>query len=831
MQKSRNNFIKVDDGLKSSRFLVDLNNLGAATEDKTSEKNKLFNRIMPAGFSLPAFLNTEKLKRLSFYPFFIFIFKALYLFVWIILFSFRLVSLAFKNFFTLFSWLPRIREKRIKKEQKKVELKSEESEEKVEEDWQDGPRESFEPVINISEPIVNRPPSIFRSLVAYATVLVMIALPLKLLTYQGVPSEMAGRVLGTTELALNDIISAGVASSEINFDEASAYFASAEQGFDVAREQVYLISKIAAFLSPIIPNEKLRQAEQADYIIQAGIIAAEMGQYFSQLADRLLDGGEIETGIFIMNLAEASYYLETKSLALEEIIEKIDPQVFPDEYVAIGEMMKQQGGRLSKSAKELRLISDLVLSASGFDMDSRLLFVFQNNTELRGSGGFVGSYALVDFHDGEIKNIETPGGGSYDTEAGLYTCVQSPEPLWLVNPRWYFWDANWWPDWPMSASKLMWFLEESNGPSVDGVISITPTVMERILKIIGPLDMTLEYGEIITHENFWPVIQSITETKPLVASSTASTTEEQVKPEPKKIIGDLLALFLSELPKRLDKENVIKLIGVFLDSFNEKQTLAFFNDKLNQQIIKDLNWDAGLNDTKGDYLMAVNTNIAGGKTDKVIRETIDLFTRVEENGAVINELKITREHTGEKQDEFTGVRNVNWLRVYVPEGARLISASGWRAPDQEFFDKPDKGWLLDKDIAANEAIAVTLDNGTKIYTEKNKTVFANWTMTDPGQTTVIKIKYELPVKLDYHAPPLPVNLWEEFISPPELALIPYSLMLQKQPGSLGSKFSQQFIKPLSLRLMSSYGDMETNQHGWTINTTLISDKFYAATFE
>ena len=222
---------------------------------------------------------------------------------------------------------------------------------------------------------------------------------------------------------------------------------------------------------------------------------------------------------------------------------------------------------------------------------------------------------------------------------------------------------------------------------------------------------------------------------------------------------------------------------------------------------------------------------AGGKTDKVIRETIQLFTRVSEGGRVINELEIKREHPGEKHQDFVGVRNVNWLRVYVPAGAKLISASGWRAPDQEFFDSPDPSWLLDKDIAANEAKAIVGDNGTKIYTEKNKTVFANWTMTDPGQTTIIKIKYELPFKLDYSSPPLPVNLWEEFISPPERALVPYSLMLQKQPGSLGSIFSQQFIKPISMQLMSSYGDMETNQHGWTINTELITDKFYAAIFE
>ena len=58
----------------------------------------------------------------------------------------------------------------------------------------------------------------------------------------------------------------------------------------------------------------------------------------------------------------------------------------------------------------------------------------------------------------------------------------------MIAPQWYFWDANWWADWPTSANKLMWFYEKSNGPTVDGVVSFTPTVMEELLKIIGPIE-------------------------------------------------------------------------------------------------------------------------------------------------------------------------------------------------------------------------------------------------------------------------------------------------------------------------------------------------------
>jgi len=50
---------------------------------------------------------------------------------------------------------------------------------------------------------------------------------------------------------------------------------------------------------------------------------------------------------------------------------------------------------------------DLLAAAKiflGFDYDQRYLLVFQNNNELRASGGFIGSFALVDIGNGQIKN-------------------------------------------------------------------------------------------------------------------------------------------------------------------------------------------------------------------------------------------------------------------------------------------------------------------------------------------------------------------------------------------------------------------------------------------
>ena len=61
----------------------------------------------------------------------------------------------------------------------------------------------------------------------------------------------------------------------------------------------------------------------------------------------------------------------------------------------------------------------------------RYLLIFQNNTEMRASGGFMGSFAVMDFSNGQVSNLNVPGGGTYDTEAGLKSKIVAPKPLQL----------------------------------------------------------------------------------------------------------------------------------------------------------------------------------------------------------------------------------------------------------------------------------------------------------------------------------------------------------------------------------------------------------------
>lgn len=682
-----------------------------------------------------------------------------------------------------------------------------------------------------------------KPIFTFIVIIIILILPIKIFTYYEDLKGIKGRVLGASEDALSNIKGAADSISELKFNEAGNNFVKAGDNFYKAKQEISNISGLITVLSSILPLDDLKLAKNGQLMLDAGVLSSKMGEHMT-MALASLNTEDFTLKNFIndlhYNCVEASKYANE----LKVIVDKIDPEYLPEEYRDKFLQIENKADLVIGSLGELAGFLDEIKIFLGMDSDKRYLLVFQNNTEMRASGGFIGSYALVDFRNGQIKKIDIPGGGSYDTEGGLFERIIAPEPLHLVNPLWHFWDANWWPDWPTTARKLEWFLERSNGPTVDGVISFTPTVLERMLEIIGPIDMTEKYDVVITADNFWSVTQEIVERKetpPMLpdnldiasTSESLSTTTEEIKNEPKKIIGDLASKLIEELPAKLNKETMLALAGILENSLKEKHILLYFGDEDLENKAKEFGWDGAMMDSKWDYLMVVNTNIAGQKTDREIIEEINHTAQISPDGTIINTVTIKRTHTGKKGDIFTGVRNVNWMRVYVPEGSKLIEASGFENPDEKYFEDPDPSWKEDPDVLAWEGEATTdIKSGTKIYTENNKTVFANWTMLDPGKTITIILKYQLPFQIIKQQSSSIGDKLENFLNPTQKQITPYALLVQKQPGSIGSSFSSVLKISDNFKNIWQYPSNENlNPSGWQINDKLETDKYFATLLE
>ncbi len=653
----------------------------------------------------------------------------------------------------------------------------------------------------------SRPRSLAFGMVNFLLTVAIFIVPIFLYAQYRSLDSTRSRILDKTMGAVSSLFSAAGLLEEQKLPEANDAFSRAAGNFLEAQNELSAFNGLLLEAAKLLPSDTARQAGSSRHILAAGELSSRLGQKLTQ-AITTPPGQQPSVAVFIANFITRAEEALPDARQLEKEVAAIDPQAVPEPYRAQFTDLATKAAFLSGSLEEA---VDLARQASVFlgdQTDKRYLLVFQNNSEMRGSGGFLGSYALVDLSRGEIKNLVVPKGGSYDTEAGLSRLVAAPEPLRLLNPLWHFWDANWWPDWPTSARKLQWFYENSNGPTVDGVISLTPDVIEGLIEVIGPIDLTKEYGVIITPENFWPVTQAFSEQKPAVTK------------EPKKIIGDLMTKIMEELPKRLTPDMTMKLVAMAETKLTQKQVLIYFNDRNLQASVKRFGWSGEIDRTDGDYLMVANSNIGGQKTDRVIRETLKHNAKILPDGSIVDTLTIIREHTGVKNELFTGVRNVNWLRAYVPQGSTLLSASGFAVPDAAYFQEADPAWELDEDLKSERAAATDPESGTKIYTEAGKTVFANWTMVDPGQTSVTTFTYRLPFSIAATEP----DGWFDKLK--QLIVIDraerYSLLVQKQPGAATTALETSLETTLPTA-WNYPADMEHEGAIWSYAAPLESD--------
>jgi len=703
----------------------------------------------------------------------------------------------------------------------------------------------------------------YRALLSFVIVLLILIIPLKLLSYFKLLDfhSLEQRIVDKSHLALNNLMAAADFVGQMDLKSADASFQKAGGDFLSAQDDLNGVSDGLLSLAALSGDPKMKLASESRKFLTAGALAASLGENLVKATDGLF-GDQAENFSFRLDkFLNYGHLAVAKAADLKDELAKINPANLPDDYRVKFDILNKQAGVLANGLSNFVGLGDNLKEILGLSRDKRYLLVFQNNAELRASGGFLGSYALVDIHDGKITNLEVPGGGSYDTEGGMKVLVTAPQPLWLVNPLWHFWDANWWPDWPTTAQNLMWFYGKSDGPSVDGVISVTPTVVERLLEITGPIDLTKEYGLTIDANNFWDTVQTVVEVKnlaktnpealsdlaasasPALATRTAPiATDLPLKQnlnvnsdnKPKKIIGDLMAKIIAVLPQKLTKDNLGKILTAFESSLSEKQILMYFNDPTMEAAVLKRNWGGEVRAADKDYLLVVDTNIAGQKTDREITETISQESAVQADGSIIDTVTITRAHFGVKNEAMTGVRNVDWLRVYAPLGSQLISADGFGAPDAKYLqERPDKAWENIPALAAEKAALVEPSSGTKIYAEKDKTVFANWLMVDPGENATVVLKYRLP--FNFFSKPAD-NSWQKRISqwlnPDQAELVPYSLLWQKQPGAKPAKITSRLILPAGYSIFWRYpGNLGGGDSAWQTDGELSGDQYLSILFK
>lgn len=643
-----------------------------------------------------------------------------------------------------------------------------------------------------------------RVTVGFIAVCVVMLLPIQIAVYTQAVSDASDRLLDASQAAIAALRTGRDKLFNFHWLAATDSFHQAEAHFRRARDEYDRLDPVTKALLQTLPQGRKTLAAGMS-LLTAGENLAEMANSFSSRVSSVTrDSGWLHWQGLLPAVAELETDL-TRVLplvahaktALAEIKLAQLPPANRESFLAATRSLPD----LESTLLDASAVTRSILRALGVGGWQRYLVLLQNNHELRATGGFLGSFAIVDVQDGQITNLSLPGGGSYDLQGSLLALVQAPIPLRLINPRWEFQDANWWPDFPVTARKAAWFLEESRGPSVDGVVSLTNSVVERLLALSGPITLP-QSGRVLDVNNFTREAQTL-------AEFDYDTTANR----PKQFLADLAPLLLARL-QALPPERQADLWETLYQLVKEKQLMVWSAEPQTQELLQNLDWAGHLQPVGlSDYLMVVNSNIAGGKTDAVIATSFHHAVTVESDGRLLVTLQISRTHQGTPGDAFTGASNNSYARVYVPGGSQLISARGFVVPKGAVEQSSDARLTPDGDLAAIEGVhAVDPRSGVEIYQELGKTVFAHWVTVKPGEQKTVQLAYRLPFTLAEanHA---------------------YTLMAQKQPGSLGDELLSTFTVPAGWDLEQSYPAAgserlkHANQHV-QFHDRLITDAFY-----
>lgn len=402
--------------------------------------------------------------------------------------------------------------------------------------------------------------------------------------------------------------------------------------------------------------------------------------------------------------------------------------ITPEQFINSGAVKKYAG---AQNNEVLTLVPQLL----GFTEPRTYIVVFQNNTEMRPSGGFIGAYATVHFNKGQMNMLAVEGSEELDRRTPKEWSPAPPQPItdYLGVPKWFFRDSNWSPDFGESAKKIREFYAAEGGVAaadVDGVIAITPTVLESMLRMIGP----------ITIQNITFTAENVTET--LEYEVEYGYRDRNIAFETRK---QILKPFMEELAHRIksraffDFQDFIAEVRTLAD---QKHILLALDTPEAQKEIEKFHWAGEVLPFDGDYLLWVDANMAALKTDHAMARTLDYAILKKENGDY--HAVATMTYTNNGLFDWRTSRYRTYARVYVPEGSELISVEG----------------SMEKDKSTHPG---RIDKGREL----GKEWFGTFISIEPKQTKTLQFTYRLPESVKK-----------------KIMNGDYQLLIQKQPGTI-----------------------------------------------
>ncbi|MEX2012805.1 MAG: DUF4012 domain-containing protein [Candidatus Levyibacteriota bacterium] len=507
----------------------------------------------------------------------------------------------------------------------------------------------------------------------------------------------------------------------------------------------------------------------ADHLVNAGFAGLDAARVVidsvSPYADVLGLKGEgsfsagsaedrIQTAVSTMDkvtprIDEVEKYL----LLAQEEIDKVNPSHYPP----ILQLKKvrsdleniqktvDNGAIFLSDAKPLIKVLPELLGANG---PKRYLVLFQNDKELRATGGFITAYSIFRLDKGVIHVDRSDN--IYNLDNTISGKPKAPEIIarYLKVPVLNLRDTNISPDFIESMKTFNSLYENARGGvDVDGIIALDTNVLVSTIKILD--DSVSAAGQTFTTKidprcDCPQVIYALEAniSTPLSLDLRVSDLAA-IQAGRKAIIGDLLYAIMDKALKSSPKVYWAPLFQDLVTQIEQKHVMFNIYDAGAQQGLRAVNADGRIKDTDGDYLHINEVNFGGAKSNLFISKDVSQEYEVDGDGTVTKTVTINWKNPHAASDCNLERGNLclnaafkDWVRVYVPKGSTLVDSKG-----------------------SEEKI--------KTYEDLGKTVYEGFVTIRPKGAATLTITYKIPVKFEKDT---------------------LSLLMQKQPGTYAEEY-------------------------------------------
>ncbi|MBP8591228.1 DUF4012 domain-containing protein [Candidatus Shapirobacteria bacterium] len=438
----------------------------------------------------------------------------------------------------------------------------------------------------------------------------------------------------------------------------------------------------------------------------------------------------------------------------DEQIGQIDPSVLPEEFRGL--KIQEEAIKFKEIFEEiipltggLRPVLENLPYFLGKTKKMTYLVLFQNDAELRPSGGFLTAYAILEAEDGKFTPVSSHD--IYDLDGRFNKRIEAPRPIRDYLPNVYYWnlrDMNLSPDFKVSMETFYPYYQQVPGEKgADGIFAVDTQFLTALLEVIGEVSVP-GWGEFsAAPDNRCHGCPQVVYELERMADKPVGT----IKTERKAVLGPLMhTILLHVMGAPADK--IPGLFEALISGVEGKHLLFYFPDPEKQAAIEALNLGGRVRETDDDYFFLVDTNFAGAKSNMFIEQTVEDKVSLTDDGRIKHEVVIKYQNPAPASDcnlESGGLclngLYRNWFRLYVPKGSTLLEMKGSEVEPL-------------------------------VYEELGKTVFEGFfgekfPLYPNGGTSLVSITYETPLELKNQ---------------------PYQLLIQKQAGAKDYSYKVSF---------------------------------------